>query len=104
MKLLPLIAIIFVLSLFLLSLLAYLLDRWAKKQIQQEPENGTEIDYSEMFAENDIEEHSPENIEFEKALATALLKQKLQKIELKRKSKETRMKDINLDYQNEEGK
>ena len=61
----------------------------------KEPPSGTHIIYPD---EEEINEDSPLNIEVDKTLKVLNLRKKMEKI------KETPIDDINIDYQNYEGK
>lgn len=50
----------------------------------------------------DIDEHSPENLDIDNAIKTVYLRNKLKKIEEERK--ETKIEDVNLDYDRIDGR
>ena len=81
----------------------YLLIQAIIDGIEAEPISGTIMypDEEEIFSKFEDDEHSPENVISDDLIKTVSLRNRLNKIEEER---ETRMDDVNIDYQNYEGK
>lgn len=69
-------------------IIVILLYRKGRKDAYVDPPDETTVKHlydDEVFMENDIDEHSPENLEFNRVLRRVILQKKLQQIEEERK-------------------
>jgi hypothetical protein len=76
----------------------FLISRWLKKNVYHDPENGTHFDYHEKLhgdPEKEVDEHSPQQLDLDKTLKIVKLRKKLKKIE---------KNDVDLNYQDENGR
>ena len=81
----------------LVVFLFYLGNKWITKNCYHDPPNNTFYIHERLHGDPEIDEHSPENLDFDKSLKSVILRNKLKKIESEKN-------DVDINYQDENGR